>query len=183
MPSIFGKTLGTDQNSFLEFGFWLSSGSNFNTRSGSIGIQNSTFDIWGVQVEAGSTATPFRRNANSLQGELAACQRYYFYASGSTMYALAQGHGTSSTAAQTYIRFPVEMRTGPSLTARTPFSQYLVINPSGGSAGNPTGISLGISARFAARIDITVSSGLTTGQFAALQNGNDTTGLDFSAEL
>ena len=76
VPSISGKTIGTG-STFCQLLFWLSAGSNFDARTGSIGIQTNTFDIWGVQLEAGSVATPFTTATGTLAGELAACQRYY----------------------------------------------------------------------------------------------------------
>lgn len=63
IPSISSKTIGT--NSSLQVRILSTTGGTF------------TLDVWGVQLEVGTVATPFRRNANSIQGELAACQRYY----------------------------------------------------------------------------------------------------------
>jgi hypothetical protein len=62
VPSLSGKTIGT--NSYLQLNL-LGSGSN------------NALDYWGVQVEAGSVATAFQTATGTIQGELAACQRYY----------------------------------------------------------------------------------------------------------
>jgi hypothetical protein len=75
IPSISGKTLGSDNNDSLSVNFWLDAGSNFNTRTSSLGQTSGTYDIAQVQLETGSVATPFERRP--IGTELALCQRYY----------------------------------------------------------------------------------------------------------
>ncbi len=75
IPSISGKTLGTDNNDSLRLGFWFDAGSNFNVQTNSLGQQSGTFDIAQVQLEEGSVATPFEDRPIVL--ELSLCQRYY----------------------------------------------------------------------------------------------------------
>lgn len=116
VPSISGKTIGTTANtSSLLLILWTSAGSTNATRASSIGIQNNTFDIWGVQVEAGSTATAFQTATGNIQGELAACQRYYVRFGSSDAYgAYAIGTASQTSTMDFVVNLPVTMRINPS---------------------------------------------------------------------
>lgn len=75
ISSISGKTIGTNANSYLELNFWLSGGSSFNARNGTLGEQAGTFDIANVQIEEGDIMTSFEQRPREI--ELSLCQRYY----------------------------------------------------------------------------------------------------------
>jgi hypothetical protein len=103
ITSISGKTLGTNGNSNLRCVFWFDAGSDFNSRTNSLGQQSGTFDIAQVQLEAGDVATPFE--VRSYGQELALCQRYF----------ATVGNFAYNGSAFENIFFPVTMRTNPSL--------------------------------------------------------------------
>jgi len=111
VPSISGKTIGTSSNFGLNL--WLSAGatSGVATRASNIGAQNATFQIWGVQIEYGSKATPFQTATGTIQGELSACERYYQVVSG------FMATGAVSTTVSGSINFRTQMRVAPSLAA------------------------------------------------------------------
>jgi len=73
-PSISGKTIGSD-NGYLALHLWVSGGSTYNSRTGSLGIQSNTFDFWGVQLEQNYQPTPFEQRPYGV--ELSLCQRYF----------------------------------------------------------------------------------------------------------
>jgi hypothetical protein len=75
MPSVAGKTLGTNNDDWMGIHLWFDAGSDFAARSVSLGQQSGTFDIAQVQLEEGSAATPFELRPIGM--ELSMCQRYY----------------------------------------------------------------------------------------------------------
>jgi len=75
---------------------------------------NDWFEVTGVQIDVGSVALPFRTNGETIQGELAACQRYYVRFNPSTNYEdYASGIGSSTTNIWGTIQQPVTMRVAP----------------------------------------------------------------------
>lgn len=62
MPTLSGKTIGSDENSYVEIQFDVGGGTG-------------TLYIWGIQVEQNTTATALEREP--IQQTLAKCQRYY----------------------------------------------------------------------------------------------------------
>jgi hypothetical protein len=105
VPSISGKTIGTDNNDNISFGFG---------QGASVSTDSWTLDLWGVQVEYGSKATPFQTaSGGSLQGELAMCQRYYYRTTVQAGQHFANGLAQDTTTALYVMPYPVTMRIAP----------------------------------------------------------------------
>jgi hypothetical protein len=120
IPSIAGKTLGTNNDHFTQTDTFLSLGSNYSGY-GTLGVQNITVSFWGFQLEAGTVATAFTTASGSIAGELALCQRYYNKIIGDPttlnsyqMFCVTMVE--SATTAWGPIYLPVKMRAAPSVT-------------------------------------------------------------------
>jgi len=113
VPSVSGKTLGTDGNHRLSLIFWFEAGSVFNSRTNTLGQQSGTFDMARVSLcEGDVTALDDPFEERTYGEELALCQRY--------LTQMLLRHRFPATAVSqvggSNISFPAEMRATPSLT-------------------------------------------------------------------
>jgi hypothetical protein len=113
LPSVSGKTItGNSSISFIMY---------FPPNT----VQ--TFEVTGLQLELGSVATSFQRAGGTIQGELAACQRYFFSmlpAGGDQYRYIGTGTALSATFLKTGVQFPVTMRTTPTLVSASGTDYY-----------------------------------------------------------
>lgn len=171
LPSVAGKTIGA--NSFLA-----------NTFTGAI---NNALDIWGVQVEAGSVATPFQTATGTIQGELAACQRYYFRKSASNAASLmyfGTGYAYATNGGDVQITLPVQMRVTPTAIDYSALADFKWEGTT--SSNTPSAIAFDGNQNnpYAVSVNITKTAGFTTWQSINLMaNGTTNAYLGFSAEL
>ena len=183
VPSIAGKTIGTGTVAF-NLGLMTSVGTTISSAGyPAVGLQNETIDFWGIQVEAGSVATPFTTASGSIQGELALCQRYFTrYGASAAYIPFGTGFCFNSTGVQWTLPFKVRMRTNPTMSAAAgnTFATYT----SGGAVTTGTSMTLDRVGDDCAMLSLTVASGLTAGQAAIIiTNGPSAAFIDASAEL
>jgi hypothetical protein len=165
LPSIAGKTIGTNNNVTFDFGFPTAA---------------STIDFWGVQLEAGSVATAFQTATGTIQGELAACQRYYFRTQASSLQSpLGTGSAASTTAVLLTANHPVSMRVAP--TAIDYNDLLLSDNVSGFTAF--TNFTINQANTLASTLYGIGFSGLTQYRLYALRTNSTSGYLGLSAEL
>jgi hypothetical protein len=122
-PSASGKTLGTNGDDFSELTFTYSDVSN--QASTGVGQQSGTVQLWGVQLEIGSVATPLEKI--DPQQDLAKCQRFYQTIANITIINATASGNFGGSIPQTYV-FPVQMRAIPSTSGIT----YNGGSPNGG---------------------------------------------------
>lgn len=157
VPSLSGKTLGSNADSSLILLLWMSAGSNFNSRSGTLGTQTITVQLADVILEPGSVASSFV--SRPRQVELALCMRYFETSNPGGTYATfsvngpeADGGGHSSAAYTARIPFRAPKRAAPTVTtydtvgASGKYSYYDGSWQNGGTwSGGPTGAVGGFS--------------------------------------
>ena len=147
---------------------------------------NDYYEITGCQLELGSTATTFSRAGGTIQGELAACQRYFVrLVDGSEKTAeaitLAQAYGTTGAIAA--LQWIVPMRSTPTMTISS-VGHFGIFNASATvlTATTFALTSSGTSSRHG-RLDVGTASGLVGGNSGYVLSNSASSTMDISAEL
>ena len=156
------------------------------TPVGTTAPANDYFEITGVQLELGSTATTFSRAGGSIGGELALCQYYFrrvINGASATNEPFVLAQATTTTAVAGVLPLSAPMRTVPTLTVSAVGN--FALSSSSGSLLTITALISNAtqSTNRNLRIDGTVASGLTAGNASWILANSASATLDLSSEL
>ena len=170
LASISGKTIGT--------------GSYLQVRLDGVPTASQTMDIWGLQLENGSVATAFQTATGTLQGELAACQRYYYRVYPNTSGRYSTGQCTSTTTATFWTPYPVTMRTTPTALEQSGTATDYRLQDSAGNGVTCSSVPVFQIATTAGGSSVfTVATGIVAGNGTIGFAANANSYLGWSAEL
>lgn len=114
IPSIAGKSIGYNNDDFLQVGFFFDAGSDLASRTANLGQQSGTFDLAQVQIVAGPSATDFEDRDFGLEKLL--CQRYYWRGNADgDGYGIAYTSSTANYQVGPSGSFPAQMRATPTM--------------------------------------------------------------------
>jgi len=155
VPSVSGLTIGTSS-----YGQW-----NFRPPAATV----QTIDIWGVQLEAGNVATPFTTATGTVQGELAACQRYLPAVNyGNSVAEVGNGFCISTTQGFIQIPFAVQPRVAPT-GATISSASHFQVRQATGATQVPTGIAFNNASLIMGSVLTSGNSGLVQGNGTSFQ--------------
>lgn len=144
-----------------------------------VGTSGATLDITGVQLEAGSVATPFEHRQYGQ--ELALCERYYQRITALNSYQYISNWGSNASGTVFRTTFPLKTAIRAAVTS-VDFSN-LVVDDNGTVPGVTALVVYGSNTFDQVGLQATVSSGLTTFRPAVLASGVGTGFVGISAEL
>ncbi len=141
-------------------------------------------EFTGFQVDVGSVALPFRTYAGTIQGELAACQRYYFrQTAGAAGQHFSNGNNETTTKAVFVMPFPTIMRIAPTALEQSGTAGDYSVRHQATSTTASAVPAFESASTYAGIFTTTVASGLTAGNGSFARPVNSTAYLGWSAEL
>lgn len=150
---------------------------------GAVGTAGATdyIEVTGFQIEVGSVATPFKTYAATIQGELAADERYYErLLATSTAGVYAVGFASSATACDFFVKFSTDKRVAISAIDFANINASDLVN----TPPTVTNITIVMSGVSGAWIRVSAASGFVQYRPYFLLNNNNAAGyIGFSAEL
>jgi len=177
-----GFCLGAGSTVSAASGSWTSAGSVFGVTGQTqvVSTNGATFYVTGVQLEVGSSATPFERRLYNQ--ELANCQRYFYMHCTGNGQSVGVGTAYTGTLMSIYISMPVTMRANPSAYYSTGTSYYISYLNNGSDGFNSPG-NLVAGSTNNVTFDATDGVSITAGTAGRVATSSASAYIGLSAEL